>query len=1366
MSTRDWFNHPGGNNCVWNTPLGSGCIWGTASDADTQDLRHGGFINSAMNYGAVVWVSQSASNPTATFSGTMQNYEIAGQYHGAGTPVTVTAHLVPGSYSAGPYPAFTDQPYGFVDTVGHPGMYYEFGPVVISSFAAGQGPFTAHGAGFEDATSDQFAEDQETGHAGELQAAGLIRAYDLDPARNPARMPGSTTVTAIQHMLRYSHDAMYFKGNAIPANQGNPDYPNGLLNPNAWPCAYQDWQAGINLYTGNLLFGTTVGIPSTVPMPSGLTQAGQQIWWTLQHYGAIPRDQSGGGFHLFTDQDVSDSWINDANTDLPTIVQYLCPLRNQHLGGTTRLGATDINGPGTRLDVGPPPLAPIGAPAATPSPNNTVVTAGSGGVITDATGNLWTITSAGLVALNGVADTTTSSVAQLAYVNGVVWYETNSGVWRGKSSSSAAWSPTSGTSVSPLPASSGSGGSTSSGPQLLPRGYLSTSGSQIVDQNGNFVRIASIGWNGGDGAGNAPQGLDQAPLASMMAQIVALGFNCLRLAYNDAGFFSSGSTYIGSNSYNPSLVGQTPLQVMDAMVAAAGAVGLKVIINHHTNEGGAHGWGGQQSNGLWYDKGPGTDGTDGSGNTGTITAATFQANWVSIATRYAGNSTVIGFDIHNEPLTYGYGQSPGLTWGTGQVNDIRAMYQTVGNAIQAVNPNVLIICQGPIDNGTLGVSGTNLTKAATAPVVLKTPGKVVYSVHQYPKTISGTAYDLGTQWIADQNAQWGYLVSGNIAPVWIGEIGASLDNAGYDTQAANGLTTAQMIAAEQAWASSVVSYLNGTAPNGLTIAAGQQPVSTSWWAWGDLSGQAPDGVLTGGWSGTARPGQQQVYSQLQFVARQPSATIPSAPTVTVGAITTVSVALSWTASTGASVTYQPQYRVRGTGAWSNFGGPISGLSADITSLISATSYDFEVVAANTAGATASAVVTASTSSPNPGPPPTPTAPSAPSGLTTSGITGSSLTLSWSPSTGTEPISYQPQFRVHVPTPTPTPTPAPTPTPTPTPAPTPTPTPSPTPTPTPTPTPPGVPTAANVVSYLSSIAGTHTISGQFIELGSLSPIQQIYNSTGKWLGMVGGDYWHFGGTGGPVSGYPFNANAITYWNAGGLVTLILSMPNPTTGGYSGDVSNLDAAGLLTSGTATNSAFMSMIDEVATGLQILQQQGVVVILRPFHELNGNWFWWGTGFLSNAQFIALWRFVHDYFTNTKGLKNLVWLYSINTGMGGIAARYPGSSYVDVVGQDCYTSSPSQAQSDYNTLLTLGKPVCLAEFGSGGPNAGDASFAETTLISAIKSGMPKTVFWQQWWDGNGANVGWGMAEVKNVAAALTDPWVINRGDMTALFG
>lgn len=86
------------------------------------------------------------------------------------------------------------------------------------------------------------------------------------------------------------------------------------------------------------------------------------------------------------------------------------------------------------------------------SANNSMLLAGSTSAIIDASGNTWTITSTGQVAVNGVADTTTANVAELAYVNKQVWQENTANLWWGKANPAAAWSPDAGSATSPLPA--------------------------------------------------------------------------------------------------------------------------------------------------------------------------------------------------------------------------------------------------------------------------------------------------------------------------------------------------------------------------------------------------------------------------------------------------------------------------------------------------------------------------------------------------------------------------------------------------------------------------------------------------------------------------------------------------------------------------------------------------------------------------------------------------------------------------------------------------------------------------------------------------------------------------------------------------
>ncbi len=344
-------------------------------------------------------------------------------------------------------------------------------------------------------------------------------------------------------------------------------------------------------------------------------------------------------------------------------------------------------------------------------------------------------------------------------------------------------------------------------PTLLPSGTFSTKGNQIVDQHGRNVRLACVGWNQ----------VNPHILPEIQTRLMAShGFNCIRFSWVNATM-------------------QENLKQIDYIVAAAADAGLRLILDNHTNEPG-HGerdmWGAQQRNGLWYDLGGGSDGTDGGGNRGTVTDAKFVRDWEAVARHFAGNQTIIGYDLRNEPLDL-----PGMSvWGGGSDRDIRSMYLRTGNAILAIDPDKLIIVEPP--NG-------DCRGVRNDPLTLNVPGKLVYSVHEYPGEISGQKVDSGPGLIKRMNAFWGWMVNENLAPVFIGEMGASMSSPD-----------------SKAWAATVVPYFNGTGPDGLKIGEGGQGLSTDWWAWGNLEGQNPNGTLEPDWK-TPRPEQEAVYAKLR-----------------------------------------------------------------------------------------------------------------------------------------------------------------------------------------------------------------------------------------------------------------------------------------------------------------------------------------------------------------------------------------------------------------------------------------------------------------------------------------------------------------------
>jgi mannan endo-1,4-beta-mannosidase len=99
--------------------------------------------------------------------------------------------------------------------------------------------------------------------------------------------------------------------------------------------------------------------------------------------------------------------------------------------------------------------------------------------------------------------------------------------------------------------------------------------------------------------------------------------------------------------------------------------------------------------------------------------------------------------------------------------------------------------------------------------------------------------------------------------------------------------------------------------------------------------------------------------------------------------------------------------------------------------------------------------------------------------------------------------------------------------------------------------------------------------------------------------------------------------------------------------------------------------AILDELAELLWSLKDergQLVPVQLRPFHEFNGAWFWWGS---LNAPdvYAQAWREMVTYLRDGRGLHSVIWVYSpAGPSETGFTRQYPGDAYVDVIAFDRY--------------------------------------------------------------------------------------------------
>ncbi len=208
----------------------------------------------------------------------------------------------------------------------------------------------------------------------------------------------------------------------------------------------------------------------------------------------------------------------------------------------------------------------------------------------------------------------------------------------------------------------------------------------------------------------------------------------------------------------------------------------------------------------------------------------------------------------------------------------------------------------------------------------------------------------------------------------------------------------------------------------------------------------------------------------------------------------------------------------------------------------------------------------------------------------------------------------------------------------------------------------------------------------------SEYKHIYDVTGKYPAMIGADF-----LGDPSAAVSI---AIQQWKRGGLVTLTWHQSSPAIM-FMGDFKMVqskmtmeDFQQLVTPGTQLYNTWLDHIDRMAQYLKILQDSGVVVLWRPYHEMNGGWFWWGD---KGETFRKLWINMFNRYTNYHHLNNLIWVFGPNIYAKDQAIFFPGSKYVDIGGLDIYnnTRKLDEAQHDHIKEIMKGKPVAMTETG-----------------------------------------------------------------------
>ena len=268
------------------------------------------------------------------------------------------------------------------------------------------------------------------------------------------------------------------------------------------------------------------------------------------------------------------------------------------------------------------------------------------------------------------------------------------------------------------------------------------------------------------------------------------------------------------------------------------------------------------------------------------------------------------------------------------------------------------------------------------------------------------------------------------------------------------------------------------------------------------------------------------------------------------------------------------------------------------------------------------------------------------------------------------------------------------------------------------TPDASPEARALLALLYSISGNNILTGQhnFPAVGSRnSAFAARY--TGKSPVVFSSDFGHAraGDSDSYLARPDIVQEAIRQHRLGALVTLCWHAVPPTAdepvtfrslpgadpanlASVQGQLLDSQFQELLTPGTPLYQHWCAQVDAVAVFLKQLEAAHVPVLWRPYHEMNGAWFWWGgrTGPYSTS---ALYRQLFDRLVRHHHLTNLVWVWSMDRMSKPNMEHekfFPGIEYVDVLGLDVYQNDFAQSYYDSLVALSQGKPLALAEVGN----------------------------------------------------------------------
>lgn len=253
-----------------------------------------------------------------------------------------------------------------------------------------------------------------------------------------------------------------------------------------------------------------------------------------------------------------------------------------------------------------------------------------------------------------------------------------------------------------------------------------------------------------------------------------------------------------------------------------------------------------------------------------------------------------------------------------------------------------------------------------------------------------------------------------------------------------------------------------------------------------------------------------------------------------------------------------------------------------------------------------------------------------------------------------------------------------------------------------------PEVQRVLDYLEENRGNRLILGQHTQTMEQTELEHIRRITGKLPALCGFELLGYSPNIRPedsgeecmtevVNARGTLRKAWEWARLDGLITFTWHWFSPLGGrdkSFYSENTDFSASRAAQSGTPENAAFLNDLDYMAGLLRSFSDEHIPILWRPFHEAEGNWFWWGREGAEPCK--KLYRLMFERFTERHRLDNLIWVQNSPK-----VENYPGDDVVDIISRDLYPPAHehtylAREYAEISGSISTEKLAAVAEIGT----------------------------------------------------------------------